>query len=50
LNLTAQWAQNEQPMGLIGILKAEFYLTEGMMLVNYPFLPQHFNLETVFPR
>jgi len=35
-------------MGSIGILKADLYLTEGMMLVNYPFLLQHFNLETVF--
>jgi len=37
-------------MGLIGILKADFYLTKYLMLVNDPFLPHHFNLETVFPR
>ncbi len=35
-------------MGSIGILKADLYLTEGMMLVNYSFLLQHFNLETIF--
>jgi len=37
-------------MGLIGILKADFNLTKCLMLVNNPFLPHYFNLETVFPR